>query len=80
MKTWPFVTILTLIFVSIVFVGFLKHMSSMVFGEKPVEISKGEDGAWLIIPPLVLIALALVLSFYLPPFLRILIDSSALHY
>lgn len=80
MKTWPLATLMALIFVSIVFVGFLKHASSMVFGDKPAEISKGEGGAWLIIPPLVLIALALILSFYLPPFLRALIDSSVLYY
>jgi hydrogenase-4 component F len=79
-KTWPLVTVMTLIFVSIVFIGFLKHVSSMVFGEKPTDISKGEDSVWLIISPLVLIILALILSFYLPPFLHILIDNSVLHY
>lgn len=74
------VAITALVFVSIIFIGFLKHTSAMVFGEKPAEITKGEEGIWTIISPLVLIAVALFLSFYLPPFLKTLVNSAALNY
>lgn len=80
MAARPFVAIMALIFVSIVFVGFLKHASAMVFGDKPADIPKGEEGILLVIPPLVLIAVALILSFYLPPFLHTLINNSVLYY
>jgi len=64
----------------ILFVGFFKHITSMVFGEKPADIKNGEDSVWLILPPLVFMALALYLSFNLPPFLNNLINYVVLHY
>lgn len=76
----PIITITALLLMTILFVGFLKHVVAMVFGEKPVDIKAGEESIWLVIPPLVLLAIVLYLSFFLPPFLHKLINDSVLHY
>lgn len=70
----------TLLFISVLFIGFLKHFSKMFFGAKPVDIKAGETSIWLIIPPLVLITLALVLSLWLPPFMQELIRKAVINY
>lgn len=64
----------------ILFIGFFKHVTSMVFGEKPTDIKAGEGSMWLILPPLALMALALYLSFAMPPFLHNLINYVVLYY
>jgi len=80
MTEHPFVVAAALILITILFVGFLAHISTMAFGKKPVDIKVGEINIWLIIPPLLLITIVIGLSFYLPPFLRTLIETAVLHY
>jgi len=80
MTEHPFVVAAALILITILFVGFLAHISTMAFGKKPVDIKVGEINIWLIIPPLLLITIVIGLSFYLPPFLRTLIETAFLHY
>lgn len=72
-KTYPVVCVLALLLIVILFVGFFRHVSSMVFGSKPDEIEAGEN-IWLLLPPLVLIIVFVFLSFYIPPFLSTLIN------
>jgi len=74
MKKYPLISFATLLFMEILFFGFLKHVSSMLFGEKPPEINSGEKNMWLIIPPFILLAIALYLSFAMPSFLQILLN------
>ncbi|MBI2436183.1 MAG: hydrogenase 4 subunit F [Candidatus Magasanikbacteria bacterium] len=74
------ITIITIFLTAILFVGFFKHASRMIFGEKPNEITQEKENIWLIFPPLILLALALYLSFYPPPFLHTLITNAALGY
>lgn len=76
----PILTVVIILLTAIVFIGFFKHASSMIFGETPSDIKPEKESIWLILPPLVLIALALYLSFYQPQFLQILISNAALHY
>ncbi len=76
----PFISATAMLFMIILFIGFFKHAAAMFFGEKPDEIKNGEKSALLIIPPLALIALALWLSFYLPPFLQTLLNNASLIY
>jgi hydrogenase-4 component F len=79
-KVYPIITIAALCFMAIVFIGFFKHVVVMMFGEASDEIKAGEGSKWLVIPPLVLVAIVLYLSFYIPPFLNTLITSAASHY
>lgn len=79
-QTHPIASIIALFFMAIVFVGFLKHVTAMFFGEKPLDIEIGDNQKWLIIPPLVFLIIIFVLSFYIPPFLYTLINDIALKY
>jgi hydrogenase-4 component F len=79
-KTHPIVSIAAILLMVTLFIGFFKHVSSMVFGEKPAQIIKGEGSIWLIIPPLALIAAAFYLSFHIPSFLYTLLNDVVSHY
>ena len=79
-KEHPFIVATVVLLATILFIGFLKHASAMVFGQPPADIVKEKEGLWLIIPPIALMALALLLSFYIPPFLYTLLNKIALHY
>ncbi len=68
-----FASVVALLFMVILFVGFFKHAVAIMFGEKPSEIEIEKESAWLVAPPLMLVATALYISFYMPPFLNILI-------
>ena len=69
-----------LVFISILFIGFFKHFSKMFFGSRSPEIKAGETNVWLIISPLLLIAGALFLSLYMPPFMQLLINKAVTGY
>lgn len=79
-KTYPIITFISLFFMSIVFIGFLKHVSSMFFSEKDEDMVPGENNIWLLIPPIIFVILLVILSFYIPPFLNNLINNSTLIY
>lgn len=79
MQNYPIVSIIALFFMALVFIGFLKHVTSMFFGEKPEDVEKGGDGIWLILPPIILLVIIVVLSFYIPPPLTKLINDAVLH-
>ncbi len=79
-KVHPIFAAVALLFMAIVFIGFLRHVVAMIFGDMPEDIKKGEENIWLIVPPFLLIATALFLSFYIPPFLQVLIKSVSLNY
>ena len=64
----------------IVFIGFLKHATAMIFGQSSPDITPEKENIWLLLPPIALIALALLLSFYIPPFLYALLGDIAVHY
>lgn len=80
MKTHPYFATVAVLLTAILFVGFFKHVSAMVFGDKPSGVEREKENIWLILPSLMLLALVLCLSFYQPAFLRILINSAALKY
>lgn len=77
---YPIITFISLFFMSIVFIGFLKHISNMFFSEKNENMVPGENNIWLLIPPIIFVILIAILSFYIPPFLNNLINNSALIY
>lgn len=65
---------------AVVFAGFLKHLHSMVFGAIQKEVVKGEAGIWTVIPPVALLVIALVLGFWMPPFIAILVGGAIVGY
>jgi hydrogenase-4 component F len=79
-KINPFVSGAILLLTAILFVGFFRHVVSLLFGEKPADLKKGEVSVWLVVSPLALIALALYLSFAMPPFLSNLVNDIVSHY
>lgn len=79
-KTHPIVTILAIFLLALVFVGFLKNVIVMMFGAKPETITSGEKGGVLAIAPMALLAIALYLSFHIPPFLKVLLNETASHF
>ncbi len=80
MKRYPWISIVTLLLMEVLFFGFLKHVSSMLFGEKPSEIKSGEKNIWLIIPPFILLAIVLYLSLSMPTFLQQLLNGTVNKY
>jgi len=79
-NTHPVASIIALFFMAIVFIGFFKHVTSMFFEEKQVDIEISDKHIWLIIPPLIFLVLVFGLSFYIPPFLYTLISDVAVKY
>ena len=80
MKEYPIVSLIALFFLALVFVSFLKYITTMFFGDKPDNIEKGENNIWLLIPQIFLVVVIIILSFYLPPFLHTLINNVVLQY
>ncbi|MFA6552124.1 MAG: hydrogenase 4 subunit F [Candidatus Paceibacterota bacterium] len=79
-KTHPVAGFTAIFFMSLVFIGFLKHASGMIFGEKPETCEAGESSVWLIAPTILFLLAVIVLSFYLPPFLSALINNAVTQY
>jgi len=80
MKIYPIISALALFLMVILFIGFFKHVSNMFFSQKPKDTEAGESSAWLIIPPLILLVIMIILSFYIPPFLSRLINNAVSYY
>src|SRR3990167_2370948 len=80
LKTHPIQSIVALVAFAIIFIGFLTHASSMLFGNAPEEISKEKENKWAIIPLIILITALVTLSVYLPPSFKALIDSALTKY
>ncbi len=79
-KANPVVAVVALLLVAVLFIGFFKHVSAMVSGEKPADVAAGETSIWLILPPLALILTALVFSIHIPQFLQTLLHDAAARY
>jgi hydrogenase-4 component F len=79
-QTHPVVTILVIFLFALVFVGFLKNVLVMMFGEKPEAIPAGEKKKLLFIAPMALLAIALFISFHIPSFLKALLTEAVSHF
>lgn len=77
MQNHPLVIILVIILMALLFIGFFKHATAVIFGEKPAEIISGETNVWLIIPPLALIVMVFYLSIYIPLSWQALLTTAA---
>ncbi|TBR12331.1 MAG: hydrogenase 4 subunit F [Candidatus Nitrosotenuis sp.] len=73
-----FVAILfMLVFLVVIFAGFIKHLVSMIFGTPEKEMKKGELGKLSIIPMIILGVLTIVLGIYLPDHLKELTNDAS---
>ncbi len=79
-KTHPVVALIAILFMTMVFVGFLRHITQMFLSRSTEEKESGEGNIWLVIPPLFFLFLIVLLSFYIPPFLTKLIHTVTLYY
>jgi hydrogenase-4 component F len=79
-KSYTIITIVALFSAAILFISFFNHATNMAFGEKPAEVKAGEGPVWLVIPPLVLIAVVVFLSFYIPPILNTLLQAAVANF
>jgi hydrogenase-4 component F len=73
----PVVVLIALLLLALIFVGFLRFIAAMVFGAAPEPVARGEANSLTIVPPIILLALLLGASFYLPPPLKAWISAAA---
>ncbi|MDO8785238.1 MAG: proton-conducting transporter membrane subunit [Syntrophales bacterium] len=62
----PGIVIAALIFLALIFVGFLRFIAAMVFGKIVPPVVAGEVNYSTIVPPVALLAVLITLGFYLP--------------
>ena len=79
-KNYPIVSVIILLSTALLFIGFFKHTSAMIFGEKPEGVQSGEISIWLVIPQILLLGIFIILSFYIPPFLQKLLNDVVTQY
>ncbi|MHB8908214.1 MAG: proton-conducting transporter transmembrane domain-containing protein [Syntrophales bacterium] len=72
----PLAVITALILLALIFVGFLRFIATMVFGNPADSIERGEANALTIVPPVALLALLLTVSVYLPEPLKAWINTA----
>lgn len=77
MAAHPAVVVVALAALALIFVGFLKHVSAMSFGETESGIKPGEFNLWTVVPPAIIACVMLALSLYLPPPVKSLLQSAA---
>lgn len=80
MKTHPTTVIITLAVLALVFVGFLRHVVSITFGNSDIPMAKGESGLDTIVPIMLLVALLIVASFFIPSSVQSLLHSATINY
>jgi len=77
----PYVTFFAIFFMTLVFIGFLKHVTAMFLSDsEESDLVHGEKSIWLVIPPIFFVILIVGLSFTIPPFLQTLIDAVVANY
>ncbi len=73
----PVVVVIALLLLALIFVGFLRFIAAMVFGTAPEPVAQGEVNSLTIVPPIILLALLIGVSLYLPPPLKAWISAAA---
>ncbi len=79
-KEHPVVTAIVLFSFALVFAGFLRHVVSMIFGRNGESIPKGELNTGTILPSIVLVSILIILGFYLPSSIKLLIETAVSNY
>lgn len=71
----PAITVIALFSLVLVFAAIVKHIVTMIFGEPIKDVPKGEMSFWTLFPPIILIAVLIILSFFIPSSLQTLLQS-----
>ena len=80
-KNFAVVVAFVVVALAVAFVGFFRNANAMVLSQSSEDAPEaGEKNIWLVIPSLALIALALVLTFYTPPFIHTLLNEASARY
>ncbi|MFA6963332.1 MAG: hydrogenase 4 subunit F [Patescibacteria group bacterium] len=79
-KLHPVITVLALFSIALIFIGFLRHTSAMVFSKNEESLAVGESSKWNILPLILLASVLIILSVYLPGPLKTLITRATLVY
>ncbi|MBP9728157.1 MAG: hydrogenase 4 subunit F [Candidatus Moranbacteria bacterium] len=79
MAEYPWVVAFVLLMLAIIFLGFLRHLTKMLFGSAPEGIERGESNMLTQWPVLLLAGLFLVLSWHVPEILSTLIEMAVTH-
>jgi len=76
-EQFPYVILVAVIALGIVFAGFVKHATTLVFGKPPEGTEPGEANNWTLVSLLLLSSAFVILSLWMPPQLRELIYGAA---
>lgn len=74
MERYPYIVALTLLALAIIFFGFFRNLIAMLFGTVPEGIVRGESNRLTQLPLVLILVLFLVLSWYIPETLTVLIQ------
>jgi hydrogenase-4 component F len=72
----PLVVIIAILLLALIFVGFLRFIAAMVFGKPADPVERGEANTLTIVPSVILMAILIMLSIFLPEPLKIWIDAA----
>jgi hydrogenase-4 component F len=67
LSTYPWVAVIALSMLALVFIGFLAQLVRMLFSKPPEGMKAGEASLLTLVPGVVLLAILLVFGVYLPP-------------
>jgi len=79
-KHHPAVVIVALLALSLIFIGFLRHFAAMLFGNDDATITKGENSLWTLVPIIMLVAILIFLSLFIPADIHSLLTSATMNY
>lgn len=77
LKNHLIIVVVALFAFALVFIGFFRSIFSMVYGEPPKDLPKEKINLWTILPLIFLTILLIILSVFMPNFLRALIQNSS---
>lgn len=78
-KNYLWIIVIIMLALALVFLGFFRQTSNMIFGKATGDIKEGEFGKIMIIPPAILLGILIVLSVFIPSDLqKLLSDAMAL--
>jgi hydrogenase-4 component F len=79
-KINPVITIIVLFSLVLVVAGIIKHVSEMIFGKPVQSIPDGEAGVNTVFPIIILIAILIFISFFIPASMQSLLHSATVNF
>jgi hydrogenase-4 component F len=74
---YPVIVAIVLFSLAVVFIGFLKNINAMLYGDPLESLPKGENNLFLLVPPIILVVLLAAFSIFMPLPIFSLINSAA---